>query len=72
MLNLTLQLIKGISSDLKKFLKYLNGTTFFTFNLAILAATTGSPKKLTLYLKELELTVVKLFARLGGGSSRLY
>ena len=72
MLNLILQLIKGISRDLKKLLKYFNGITIFTFNFATLSATTGLPNKLTLYLKELELLVAKLFARLAGGSSRLY
>ena len=33
--NLILQLIKGISNDLKKLLKYFNGTTTFTFLLAV-------------------------------------
>ena len=33
--NLILQLIKGISKDLKKLLKYFNGTTTFTFLLSI-------------------------------------
>ena len=56
--NLILQLVKGISSDLKKLLKYFNGTTTFTLLLAILLATTGLPNKLTLYLKELELSTV--------------
>ena len=50
--NLILQLIKGISNDLKKLLKYFNGTTTFTFILAILLATTGLPNKLILYFKE--------------------
>ena len=36
--NLILQLISGISSDLKKLLKYFNGTTIFTFNLLTPAA----------------------------------
>ena len=71
--NLILQLIKGISNDLKKLLKYFNGTTTFTFILAILLATTGLPNKLTLYLKELEVSVVKsLIAFAYGGSSFLY
>ena len=71
--NLILQLIKGISNDLKKLLKYFNGTTTFTFILAILLATTGLPNKLTLYLKELELSVVKsATASSSGGSYRLY
>ena len=43
--NLILQLIKGISNDLKKLLKYFNGTTTFTFILAILLAITGLPNK---------------------------
>ena len=34
-LNLILQLIKGMSNDLKKLLKYFNGTTTFTLNLHI-------------------------------------
>ena len=34
--NLILQLIKGISSDLKKLLKYFNGTTIFKSLLATL------------------------------------
>ena len=73
MLNLILQLIKGISNDLKKLLKYFNGTTTFTFILAILLATTGLPNKLTLYLKELELSAVKsATVSFSGGSSRLY
>ena len=71
--SLILQLIKGISSDLKKLLKYFNGTTTFTFILAILLATTGLPNKLTLYLKELEVSVVQsLIALASGGSSHLY
>ena len=57
--NLILQLIKGISIDLKKLFKYFNGTTTFTFIFAILLAITGLPNKLTLYLKELEVLVVK-------------
>ena len=71
--NLILQLINGISNDLKKLLKYFNGKTTFTFILAILLATTRLPNKLTLYLKELELSVVKsLIALASGGSSLLY
>ena len=73
MLNLILQLIKGISNDLKKLLKYFNGTTTFTFILAILLAATGLPNILTLYLKELELSAVKsATVSFSGGSSRLY
>ena len=71
--NLILQLISGISKDLKKLLKYFNGTTTFTLLLAILLATTGLPNKLILYLKELELSAVKsATASSSGGSSRLY
>ena len=73
MFNLISQLIKGISSDLKKLLKYFNGTTHFTLLLAILLATTGLPNKLILYLKESELPAVKLaIASSSGGSSQLY
>ena len=54
-----MQLIKGISNDLKKLLKYFNGTTTFTLLFAILSATTGLPNKLNLYLKEFELSTVK-------------
>ena len=71
--NLILQLIKGISNDLKKLLKYFNGTTTFTLLFAILSATTGLPNKLTLYLKEFELSTVKSSIALASGdSSRLY
>ena len=66
-------MIKGISKDLKKLLKYFNGTTTFTFLLAILLATTGSPNNSTLYLKELELLTAKLgIGSTSGGSSHLY
>ena len=40
--NLILQLIKGISNDLKKLLKYFNGTTTFTFNLPTQAASASA------------------------------
>ena len=71
--NLILQLIKGISNDLKKLLKHFNGTTTFTLLFAILPSRTGLPNKSTLYLKELEVSVVKsLIALASGGSSRLY
>ena len=66
--NLILQLIKGISNDLKKLLKYFNGTTTFTLLFAILSATTGLPNKLTLYLKEFELSTVKSSIALASGS----
>ena len=70
---LILQLIKGISNDLKTLLKYFNDTTTFTLLSAILSATTGLPNKLTLYLKEFELSTVKSsIALTSGGSSRLY
>ena len=73
MFNLILQLIKGISKDLKKLLKYFNGMTTFTLLFVILPSKTGLPNKLTLYLKELELSAVKLAtASSSGGSSRLY
>ena len=69
--NLILQLIKGISNDLKKLLKYFNGMTTFALLFAILSATTGLPN--TLYLKEFELSTVKLSIALASGvSSRLY
>ena len=71
--NLILQLIKGISNDLKKLLKYFNGTTTFTLVFAIPSSTSGLPNNSTLYLKELEVLVVKsLIALASGGSSRLY
>ena len=71
--NLILQLIKGISSDLKKLLKYFNGIITFTLLFTILPSRTGSPNNLTLYLKELEVLVVNsLIALASGGSSRLY
>ena len=73
--NLILQLIKDISNDLKKLLKYFNGTTIFTFNLPTLAlsglASSILPNKLTLSLKDVELSAVK-FTLLSGGLSRLY
>ena len=71
--NLILQLIKGISSDLKKLLKYFNGTTAFTLLFAMTPSRTGLPNKLTLYLKELELSTAKLgTVSPSGGSSHLY
>ena len=71
--NLILQLIKGISNDLKKLLKYINDTTTFTLVFAIPSSTFGLPNELTLYLEELELSTVKsLIALSSGGSSRLY
>ena len=54
-----MQLIKGISNDLKKLLKYFNGATTFTLLFAISPSRSGLPNKLTLYLKELEVLVVK-------------
>ena len=71
--NLILHLIKGISNDLKKLLKYFNGTTTFTFNLTIPPATFPSPNKLIFYLKELELLAINSSIELAScGSSRLY
>ena len=75
--NLILQLIKGISNDLKKLLKYFNGTTIFTFNLltpaALPATSVTLPNNLILYLKESELSAVEsVTASSSGGSSRLY
>ena len=71
--NLILQLIKGFSSDLKKLLKYFNGTTTFTLLFAIKPSRTGLPNNSTLYLKELEVSVVKsLIALASGSSSCLY
>ena len=55
MLSLILQLIKGISSDLKKLLKYFNGMTIFKSLLATLLTTAGLRNKSTLHLKELDL-----------------
>ena len=71
--NLILLLISSISNDLKKLHKHFNGTTTFTLLFVILPSRTGLPNKLTLYLKELEVSVVKsLIALASGGSSRLY
>ena len=71
--NLILQLIKGISSDLKKLLKYFNGTTTFTLLFAKLLSRTGFPNNSTSYLKELEVSVVKSSMALASGrSSHLY
>ena len=71
--NLILQLIKGISNDLKKLLKYFNGTTTFTLLLVVLPSRTGLLNKLTFYLKELELSAVKsATVSSSGGSSHLY
>ena len=71
--NLILQLIKVISNDLKKLLKYFNGTTNFTLLFAMTRSRTVLPNKLTLYLKEPELSTAKLgIESPSGGSSRLY
>ena len=75
--NLILQLIKGISNDLKKLLKYFNGTTTFTFNLLTPAASPATsvtlPNNLIFYFKESELLAAKsATASASGGSSRLY
>ena len=69
--NLILQLIKGISNDLKELLKYFNGTTTFTLVFALLPSRTGLPNNSTLYLKELEVLVVKSLISLASGSSSL-
>ena len=46
---------------------------FLHFLFAILSETTGLPNKLTLYLKEFELSTVKSsIALASGGSSRLF
>ena len=56
--NSTLQLIKGISGNLKKLLKYFNGTAIVTFRKIPLASSaTVIPNNLALYLKDLELSV---------------
>ena len=73
--NLILQLIKENSNDLKKLLKYFNGTTIFTFNLptrALSGTAAGIlPNKLTLYLKDVELSTVKTgIGSTSGGSNR--
>ena len=77
MLNLILQLIKGISNDLKKLLKYFNGTTTFSFNLLTPAASPATsvtlPNNLIFYFREFELLAVKSATEsASGGSSRLY
>ena len=65
-------------------LKYFNGTTTFTLNLDIplgsppaagagVTTVFGLPNKLTLYLKELEVSTVKSsIASASGGPSHLY
>ena len=71
--NLILLLIRGISNDLKKLLKYFNGTTTFTFNLTIPLTEFLLSNKLTLYLKELAVLTVKSAIGLASvGSSCLY
>ena len=75
--NLILQLIKGISNDLKKLLKYFNGTTTFTFKFLTPAASPATsvtlPNNLILNFKESELLAVKsATASSSGGSSHLY
>ena len=78
-----MQLIKGISNDLKKLLNDFNGTTTFTLNIDIplglppaagagVITVFGLPNKLILYLKELQLSAVRsATASASGGSSRL-
>ena len=66
-----MQLIRGISSDLKKLLKYFNGTTILTLNFTILPSTTGLPNNLTSLSKDFESACVKsAIGLLSGGSSR--
>ena len=78
-----MQLIKGISNDLKKLLQYFNGTTTFMLNLDIplglpppagAGVTTifGLPNKLTLYLKESELLTVKSSIGSASGDSSVF
>ena len=57
----TLQLIDGISNDLKKLLKYFNGTAIFTPSFFLLSQSASVlPIRFDLYLKDEELLVVKL------------
>ena len=57
----TLQLINGISNDLRKLLKYVNGTTIFTFSFFLFAPSASvSPLRFDLYLKDEELLFVIL------------
>ena len=53
-----LQLIKGISSDPKELDKCFSGTTIFVFfnDLSLPSASGAFPKRLSLYLKDVELS----------------
>ena len=56
-----MQLIGGISNDLKKIDKYLNGAAIFTLLNTLLAPIgVASSKSLDLYLNDVELAVVIL------------
>ena len=57
-----LQLIKIISNDLKKLLKYFSGTTIFTFynDLSLPLAAVAFPTILDLCLKDNELFITTL------------
>ena len=56
-----LKLIKGISNDCQKLLRYFNGTAPFTFfNTPLPLTGAGYPKTLDLYLNDGELFVVTL------------
>ena len=57
-----LQLINGLSSDLQKLLKYFSGTTIFTPSFFFLFAPSATvlPIRFDLYLKDVELLLVKL------------
>ena len=70
-----MQLIKDISSDLKKLDKYFSGTTIFAFfnDQSSSAASFAFPKRLALYLKDVELskTTFKGFLASSIGDSSL-
>ena len=54
-----LKLINGNSNDLEKLHTYLKGTTAFTsLNFLLAPSAVDSPKRLDLYLKDVELSVV--------------
>ena len=64
-----MQLIKGISNDLKKLDEYFSGTTIFGFfsDLSSLSPSVAFHKKLALYLKDDE-----LFKAILGGFPALF
>ena len=69
-----LQLMKGISSDRQKLLKYLSGTAIFApFNTSLLPTAAGFPKMRHLYLNDIDLSEVRLlgFPSLVMGNSYL-